>query len=338
MTSREFIGKTYFFLLFHFCPYPACVKIMIVIYGNLVSPSSTRYNRFTGVTTYDRPGCLSTPVGLTVPPNSWIENKDEQGRPYYGNGKESSWSMPEEYRVWKERVDTILASAVQKPLSVENKMPAPAPAATPANRLLQVFKNERYGMTPPPGKWSADGLLPTDRPPLSDDMGLEGWTTMEEVTDAYDLRDPGWNWEPGSSWTLDQSSRDVDRDGWQYSSDFPGKGRAVSHWHGKKMPTHWVRRQRYTRPQVFDQVDFDREIIEFQQKEREKREKAELYRKNPGLAIKDGFNDFRDYCKKQEQKLVEKTKKLALEIQGFPNKVIEDVASKAIENYGKCAV
>lgn len=327
-------------------------KIIIVSESCVVSLGLFRYNRFTGVTTYDRPGCLSTPVGLTVPPNSWIENKDEQGRLYYGNGKESSWTMPDEYRVWRGRLDAIqnvenkMPAAVPPPpapasarASASASAPAPAPQrATPANRLLQVFKNERYGLVPPPGKWSLECLLPTDRPQLSDDTGFEGWTCFEEVNDAYDVRDPGWNWEPGSTWVLDQSSRDVDREGWQYSSDFPGKGRAVTHWHGKKLSTHWVRRQRYTRQQVFDQLDYDREFVEFQQKEREKREKAELYKKNPGLAMKDGFKDFQDYCKKQEQKVVDWTKKQALQIQGFPNKVIEDVAGKAIQTYGKCIV
>ena len=41
------------------------------------------YNRVTGVTTYDRPECLSTPVGLTVPANAWIENKDDSGKLYW---------------------------------------------------------------------------------------------------------------------------------------------------------------------------------------------------------------------------------------------------------------
>ena len=41
------------------------------------------YNRVTGVTTYDRPECLSTPIGLTVPANAWIENKDESGKSYW---------------------------------------------------------------------------------------------------------------------------------------------------------------------------------------------------------------------------------------------------------------
>ena len=41
------------------------------------------YNRVTGVTTYDRPECLSTPVGLTVPANAWIENVDDSGKKYW---------------------------------------------------------------------------------------------------------------------------------------------------------------------------------------------------------------------------------------------------------------
>ena len=41
------------------------------------------YNRVTGITTYDRPACLSTPIGLTVPANAWIQNTDESGKLYW---------------------------------------------------------------------------------------------------------------------------------------------------------------------------------------------------------------------------------------------------------------
>ena len=134
------------------------------------------------------------------------------------------------------------------------------------------------------------------------------------------LPSPGWNWDFRSEWSLDM--KDADKDGWQYSSDFPGKGRATCHWHANKQPTHWVRRQRYTRTQIFDQVDYDRESVEFAQKEQEKREKAELYRKNPGLAMKDGLKHLDELVKKNNEKLAAWSKKTNLEINGFPAKVM----------------
>ena len=117
--------------------------------------------------------------------------------------------------------------------------------------------------------------------------------------------------------------KDADKDGWQYSSDFPGKGRAAGHWHSSKQAIHWVRRQRYTRLQIFDQSDYDRESVEFAQREKEKKEKAEMYKKNPGLAIKDAFKELDEKVKKNNEKLAEWSKKTNLEIKGFPAKVID---------------
>ena len=82
-----------------------------------------------------------------------------------------------------------------------------------------------------------------------------------------------------------------------------------------------MRRQRYTRLQIFDQADYDRESVEFAQKEKEKKEKAEMYRKNPGLAIKDAFKELDEKVKKNNEKLAEWSKKTNLEIKGFPAKV-----------------
>ena len=55
---------------------------------------------------------------------------------------------------------------------VINTIPMVNPAtglSTPAKRTMQIFKNERYSLTPLPAKWSSEGLLPSDRMTYSDD-------------------------------------------------------------------------------------------------------------------------------------------------------------------------
>ena len=65
------------------------------------------YNRVNGTSTYDKPSCLKTPEERSIPPCKWKEYTAADGKKYYSDGKESSWSVPEEYRVWKEKMDAV---------------------------------------------------------------------------------------------------------------------------------------------------------------------------------------------------------------------------------------
>ena len=65
------------------------------------------YNRVNGTSTYDKPFCLKTPEERSIPPCKWKEYTAADGKKYYSDGKESSWSVPEEYRVWKEKMDAV---------------------------------------------------------------------------------------------------------------------------------------------------------------------------------------------------------------------------------------
>mmetsp|Transcript_24609 Transcript_24609/g.26920 ORF Transcript_24609/g.26920 Transcript_24609/m.26920 type:complete len:825 (-) Transcript_24609:144-2618(-) len=65
------------------------------------------YNSVTYVSTYEKPFCLKTPEERSIPPCPWKEYAAEGGKTYYSNGKESTWEMPEEYRLWKEKVEAL---------------------------------------------------------------------------------------------------------------------------------------------------------------------------------------------------------------------------------------
>eukprot|EP00597_Dinobryon_sp_UTEXLB2267_P017114 CAMPEP_0201108498 /NCGR_PEP_ID=MMETSP0812-20130820/61864_1 /ASSEMBLY_ACC=CAM_ASM_000668 /TAXON_ID=98059 /ORGANISM="Dinobryon sp., Strain UTEXLB2267" /LENGTH=1019 /DNA_ID=CAMNT_0047369973 /DNA_START=23 /DNA_END=3082 /DNA_ORIENTATION=+ len=70
------------------------------------------YNRATLVSTYEKPFCLKTPEERSIPPCPWKEYSsppDATGmkKKYYSNGTESTWVMPEEYRIWKEKIEAV---------------------------------------------------------------------------------------------------------------------------------------------------------------------------------------------------------------------------------------
>lgn len=63
------------------------------------------YNVVTQTSTYDKPLCLKTPEERAIPPCPWKEYANSDGKIYYSNGTESKWDMPDEYRIWKEKVE-----------------------------------------------------------------------------------------------------------------------------------------------------------------------------------------------------------------------------------------
>ena len=65
------------------------------------------HNKVTKTSTYDKPECLKCPEERSIPPCRWKEYSKD-GKIYYSDGKESSWTMPEEFREWKSRVDAAV--------------------------------------------------------------------------------------------------------------------------------------------------------------------------------------------------------------------------------------
>jgi hypothetical protein len=63
------------------------------------------YNVVTQQSTYDKPFCLKTPEERAIPPCIWKEYVSAEGKIYYNNGTESKWDVPEEFRIWKEKVE-----------------------------------------------------------------------------------------------------------------------------------------------------------------------------------------------------------------------------------------
>ena len=65
------------------------------------------HNKVTKTSTYDKPECLKCPEERSIPPCRW-KQYSKDGKIYYSDGKESTWTVPEEYREWKERVDAAV--------------------------------------------------------------------------------------------------------------------------------------------------------------------------------------------------------------------------------------
>ncbi|TGZ54256.1 Tectonin beta-propeller repeat-containing protein [Temnothorax longispinosus] len=94
-----------------------------------------------------------------------------------------------------------------------------------------VYENQRWN---PVTGYTAHGL-PTDRYMWSDATGRHKCT--REHTKLLSMH---WHWV--SDWIVDfHTPGGVDRDGWQYATDFP------SQYHGKKQFTDYVRRRRWFR-------------------------------------------------------------------------------------------
>lgn len=94
-----------------------------------------------------------------------------------------------------------------------------------------VYENQRWN---PVTGYTSHGL-PTDRYMWSDVTGRHKRT--REHTKLLSMH---WRWV--SDWIIDfHTPGGVDRDGWQYATDFP------SQYHGKKSFTDYVRRRRWFR-------------------------------------------------------------------------------------------
>mmetsp|Transcript_10007 Transcript_10007/g.8958 ORF Transcript_10007/g.8958 Transcript_10007/m.8958 type:complete len:896 (-) Transcript_10007:86-2773(-) len=92
------------------------------------------YNKVTLQSTYEKPFCLKTPEERSIPPCSWKEYFAD-GKKYYSNGKESTWEEPEEYRIWKEKIEAI-----------ENKKNTAQQNAAPVNKPIQSNNHNKVSV------------------------------------------------------------------------------------------------------------------------------------------------------------------------------------------------
>lgn len=81
----------------------------IINWSEHVMPDGRKYwyNKVTNLSTYDKPLVLKTPEERSIPPCKWKEYVTNDGKKYYSDGVESKWEPPEEYIVWKEKIDAI---------------------------------------------------------------------------------------------------------------------------------------------------------------------------------------------------------------------------------------
>ncbi|KAJ3192836.1 hypothetical protein HK101_005893 [Irineochytrium annulatum] len=110
-------------------------------------------------------------------------------------------------------------------------------AAVPNEVVIDILYENQRGCYVHMGDpiFSAEALLPTDRPPWCD---LQGKVEVDRM--LYPTP-PNWEWV--TDWTLEMAgSAEVDPDGWSYSHHFGHKN-----WTGQCGLTHYVRRRAWSR-------------------------------------------------------------------------------------------
>lgn len=88
------------------------------------------FNRLSGVSTFDKPFCLKTPEERSIPPCPWKEYSSPDGRKYYSNGTDSVWDMPDEFRIWKEKVEAAEKKGQTQTSATAGKGTGPAASSS----------------------------------------------------------------------------------------------------------------------------------------------------------------------------------------------------------------
>ena len=78
------------------------------------------FNRILGTSTYDKPFVLKSPEERSIPPCKWKEYTTNDGRKYYSDGNESVWTMPDEFKVWQEKVELVSKKIAPPPPPAPN--------------------------------------------------------------------------------------------------------------------------------------------------------------------------------------------------------------------------
>jgi hypothetical protein len=104
--------------------------------------------------------------------------------------------------------------------------------------VLHTYENQRHYLR---RGWIPQ-MLPTDRPTWSDEAGS---CYLPKDHESFNLPD-GWQWD--GPWEVDinklRSASEVDKEGWEYASDFPRKFVAERSWYVAVRRRRWIRVRR----------------------------------------------------------------------------------------------
>lgn len=143
----------------------------------------------------------------------------------------------------QQEVETSRVAVVENVNEQSERMHDPSPLT----KSVVLYENERYQVTA--FGWSKNGLLPTDRKHISTRNGKHGWPTLEAAD--MEMITHGWTWLE-SKWAVEQgpsgSNLSSDGEGWTYATNF---GSIEESGSAMKGMTHFVRRRRLTRQQIF---------------------------------------------------------------------------------------
>ncbi|XP_077590084.1 tectonin beta-propeller repeat-containing protein 1 [Stigmatopora nigra] len=110
------------------------------------------------------------------------------------------------------------------------------PHETPIRYKEETYENQRWN----PVDGFTDTLLPTDRWPWSDVMGMN-----PQPLHSFQLPSRSWEWE--GDWYVDHSCGETDQTGgWEYAVDFPANFTPDKKWNSCVRRRRWIRYRRYT--------------------------------------------------------------------------------------------
>jgi len=148
---------------------------------------------------------------------------------------------------------TVVTTAVSEP-PAGTPTYVPHPPGDGIKRVVDIFENHRYS---PRLGFAAKGLLLTDRGNFSTDEGDVSYNSLEAA--EPDMLTYGWTWDPQSEWQListvsqgqyNPATAPAD-EGWLYNADFSSYSQETHQGAVQKGMTHFVRRRRWVRTQIF---------------------------------------------------------------------------------------
>uniref|UniRef100_UPI003AAC6F0C tectonin beta-propeller repeat-containing protein 1 n=1 Tax=Centroberyx gerrardi TaxID=166262 RepID=UPI003AAC6F0C len=122
------------------------------------------------------------------------------------------------------------------------------PSETPIRYREETYENQRWN----PVDGFTDVLLPTDRWPWSDVMGMN-----PQPLHSFQLPCLSWEWE--GDWYVDQScgGEPSQTGGWEYAVDFPANFSPDKKWNSCVRRRRWIRYRRYTAQGTWAKIPLD---------------------------------------------------------------------------------
>ncbi|KAF0032636.1 hypothetical protein F2P81_014926 [Scophthalmus maximus] len=122
------------------------------------------------------------------------------------------------------------------------------PSETPIRYREETYENQRWN----PVDGFTDTLLPTDRWPWSDVMGMN-----PQQLHSFQLPSLSWEWE--GDWYVDQScgGEPSQTGGWEYAVDFPANFSPDKKWNSCVRRRRWIRYRRYIAQGTWEKIPLD---------------------------------------------------------------------------------